>query len=125
MKNYLLVLAGLVVGGLVSGFLFASPKPLGVIGPTTLGLGVNASVTATTSVKQAFPARDFLQFRKISNVGPYDVYWSGTSTNLDASTGAGILLRGSSSDALSGDSLYTGPIYTDALGTTTVSEGGL
>ena len=100
-------------------------QPLGAIQPTNAGLGLNRTATVTTTVSKAFSAATYLQYRRISNIGAFDVVISGTSTGLDASTGAGIFIKASSSVTFSGDSLYTGDIYADGLGTTILSEGGL
>lgn len=82
-------------------------------------LGVNSTITATTTAKLVLASRSDRQFLSISNVGVYDVWISATTTNLAANNG--LWIKASTTQIFSGDSLYTGAIYGIGTGTTTLS----
>ncbi len=82
-------------------------------------LGVNSTITATTTAKLVLASKSDRQFLSISNVGVYDVWISATTTNLAANNG--LWIKASTTQVFSGDSLYTGAIYGIGTGTTTLS----
>lgn len=84
-----------------------------------LSLGVNSTITATTTAKLVLAAKYDRQFLSISNVGVYDAWISATTTNLAANYG--LWIKASTTQIFSGDSLYTGAIYGIGTGTTTLS----
>jgi len=85
----------------------------------TFSATTNTSSTFGTVATQILASKDNVQYRKLSNVGPFDGYISATTTGLVA--GTGLWVKASSSVEFFGDSLFTGTFYGIAAGTTTFS----
>jgi len=112
-KVGLIIVFGVAILALGYGIFNQGEQKLGdfLVGPK---MGTNSTVVVTSTAKLLFTVPSGAEFWSVSNVGPTDVYLSGTSTALAANYG--LWLKASSTQIFSGGSLWKGPVW--GIGTT-------